>query len=44
MNLAISLALLPLYILLIGLLARFILKRIPDGKLRRLLSRRIGPH
>jgi hypothetical protein len=43
MNLAISLALLPLYMLLIGLLARFILRRIPDGKIKRLLSRRVGP-
>jgi signal transduction histidine kinase len=36
-----SWALVPAYLLLVGLLAKVILKAIPDGKLKRLLSRRI---
>jgi hypothetical protein len=44
MNMAISLALIPLYLLIVGLIARFILRKLPDGRLKRLLSRRIGPH
>lgn len=38
-----SWALVPVYLFLVGLLAKLILKNLPDGRLKRLLSRRLGP-
>ena len=37
-----SMTLIPLYLILIGFVARFILRKLPEGALKRLLSRRIG--
>lgn len=39
----ISWALVPLYLALIGWIARRILRSLPDGRLKRVLSLRIGP-
>lgn len=39
----IALALVPLYLAGVAVLAKWILRRLPDGKVKRLLLRRIGP-
>lgn len=42
MNTALSIALIPVYLLCVHWLAKLILWKIPQGKLKSLLTRRIG--
>lgn len=44
MSAAITMLLMPLYLLLVSVLARFLLRRLPDGRIKRLLSLRIPGH
>lgn len=44
MSTAIAMALVPLYLLAVALLGRFILKWLPEGRIKRLLSLRIPGH